>query len=147
MADKIKELLHVNYHKGKNEYIWLSHKRALRHDQKTKLNNSQWGKRNEIKGQGKPIQQNHSRKFPNSMQWYVYPHIWGISDSKKKWSEKNSHFIIQIPKLENKEMIQKWNKEKRLLTYKDKHILITSEHWAQTLKSRKACSNIIQALR
>jgi hypothetical protein len=40
-----KEVLHVNYRKGKNEYIWLSHKRTLRHDQKTKTNNSQWERR------------------------------------------------------------------------------------------------------
>jgi hypothetical protein len=52
-----------------------------------------------------------------------------------------------MPNLENKERILKASREKCPLTYKGKHVRITSDLSAQTLKAKKAWSNIIQALR
>jgi hypothetical protein len=49
--------------------------------------------------------------------------------------------------IENKERILKVSREKCQLTYKCKHIRITSDLSALTLKARKAWSNIIQALK
>jgi hypothetical protein len=47
--------------------------------------------------------------------------------------------------LENKEKILKNSRENHQLTYKCKHIRITSELSAQTLKARKVWSNITQS--
>jgi hypothetical protein len=52
-----------------------------------------------------------------------------------------------MPKLENKGRILKATREKCQLIYKGKDIRITSDLSAQTLKVRKARSNIIQTLR
>jgi hypothetical protein len=57
------------------------------------------------------------------------------------------HIITKMSKLENKERILKAAREKCQLTYKGKHIRITSDISAQTLKARKAWSNLIQAER
>jgi hypothetical protein len=52
-----------------------------------------------------------------------------------------------MPKLENKESILKVVREKCQLTYKGKHLRITSDLSAQILKARKAWGNVIQALK
>jgi hypothetical protein len=48
-----------------------------------------------------------------------------------------------VPNLENKERLLEAARGKCHLTYKGKHIRITLDFSAQTLKSRIACSNII----
>jgi hypothetical protein len=48
------------------------------------------------------------------------------------------HIIIKIPNLDNKERILRAAREKHQLTYKSKHIRITSDLSAQALKARKA---------
>jgi hypothetical protein len=57
------------------------------------------------------------------------------------------HIIVKMPKLDNKERILKASQEKLQLTYKGKHIRITSELSSQTLTAKKAWSNITQVLR
>jgi hypothetical protein len=52
-----------------------------------------------------------------------------------------------MPNLENKERRLKASREKYQLTCKGKHIIITSDLSAQTLKAKKAWSNVIQALK
>jgi hypothetical protein len=55
--------------------------------------------------------------------------------------------IIKMPKLVNKERILKAAGEKCQLLYTGKHIRITSDLSAQTLKARKAWSDKLQAWR
>jgi hypothetical protein len=49
-----------------------------------------------------------------------------------------------VPKLKSKERILKAAREKHQLTYKGKHLRITSYFSTQTLKARKAWSNILK---
>jgi hypothetical protein len=52
-----------------------------------------------------------------------------------------------MSKFENKERILKTAREKCQLMYKSKHIKITSDISAQTLKAKKAWNNITETLR
>jgi hypothetical protein len=52
-----------------------------------------------------------------------------------------------MPNLEIKERILKSSREKHKLTYKHKHVRITSDLSAQIPKDRKACRNITETLR
>jgi hypothetical protein len=56
--------------------------------------------------------------------------------------------MSKMPNLEKKERMLKASREKLCqLTYKGKHLRVTSELSAQTLKVRKAWSNIMQSLK
>jgi hypothetical protein len=57
------------------------------------------------------------------------------------------HIIIKMQTQGNKHQILKTSREKCQLTYKGKHVRITSDHSIQTLETRKAQINIFQALK
>jgi hypothetical protein len=57
------------------------------------------------------------------------------------------HIIIKPLSTQNKERILKAAKEKRQVTYKDKHIRITADFSTQTLNARRSWKDIIQALK
>jgi ribosomal protein L35AE/L33A len=77
-------------------------------------------------------------------------HVQEAFQTSNRHDQKKTNpqqIIINIPNLENKERILKASGKTCLLTYKGKHIRITSVLSAQTLKARKAWSSVIQALR
>ena len=57
------------------------------------------------------------------------------------------HIIIRIPEIHHKNRILKVVREKKQITYKGKLIKITADFSMQTIKSRRAWSEIFQALK
>jgi hypothetical protein len=55
-------------------------------------------------------------------------------------------YIIKTTATENRERIVKAVREKKQVTYKGKPIKITADFSTETLKTRRACSEIFQAL-
>lgn len=57
------------------------------------------------------------------------------------------HIIITIPEIQHKNRLLKAVREKRQITYKGKPIRITADFSAQTIKSRRAWSEVFQILK
>jgi hypothetical protein len=67
-----------------------------------------------------------------------------------KWDQKGKsshHIIIKTLKPQNKERILKSAGEKGQVTYKGRPIRITTDFSTETMKSRKAWSEVMQTLR
>jgi hypothetical protein len=56
------------------------------------------------------------------------------------------HIIIKTTSTENREIILKALREKKQITYKEKPIKITADFSTETLKARRAWSEVFQAL-
>lgn len=112
MENRIEETFHIDYHKGKNEYLWLQHTKSLEYYQKTKGKNSWGGRKNWNTNwrHKKPFQWNHSRKFPG-----LYFDTYTCAEALKTPNSEDKKkipisFIIRMPKRENKEIILKFAK-------------------------------------
>ena len=57
------------------------------------------------------------------------------------------HIIMKMPSIQNKDRILKAAREKHQITYRGKPIHISAHFSAQTLKARRAWTNIFQALK
>ena len=65
-------------------------------------------------------------------------------DQKRKSSH---HIIIKTPNVQNKERLLKAVREKGQVTYKCRPIRITSDFSTETLKARRAWTEVMQTLR
>ena len=57
------------------------------------------------------------------------------------------HIIIKMPNIQNKDRILKAVREKHQITYRGRPIRMAANFSTQTLKARRACTNIFQALK
>ena len=89
------------------------------------------------------------KKLPKPKERDAHENTRSLQNSKQTGPEKNSsqHIIIRKTNAPNKVRILKAVREKGQVTYKDKPIKITPDFSPETMKARRAWTDIIQTLR
>ena len=71
----------------------------------------------------------------------------GLQIALIKKKSTHRHIIVKIPETQQKNKILQAVREKKQITYKGKPIRITADFSTQTIKARRAWSDIFQALK
>jgi hypothetical protein len=98
---------------------------------------------------GKYLQQNYRRKLPKPKERDTHEHTRSLQNSNRLDQKRNSsrHIIIRTTNALNKDRTLKAVREKGQVTYKGKPIRITPDFSPNTMKARRAWTDVIQTLR
>jgi hypothetical protein len=95
------------------------------------------------------FKENTNRKFPKSRENYAHSGTGSLQDTKQTDQNRTTpqHIIIKPTRTENREIILKPIEEKKQITYKGKPIKITADFSTETLKARRAWSEVFWGLK